>query len=279
VGDQAPGPRTGLRQLIAGIEDERLRKLDSLLIVPEGEDETPLNRIRRPPGPPSPKNFKDVLDRLAFVRSLGLPKDVDRNVHHNRLARLAREGAKTTPQHLRRFDPSRRQATLVAYLAERSAELSDLALEMHDRMIGALMNRAEKMRDEGFRRHGKAINEKVGLYARLGKALIAAKESGEDPYDMLDELMGWERFVQSVAEAEGLAMPANFDYLDYLEAGHAHVRRYAPAKTSRISKRGSGPVTRMATSTTCWGRCTATPRYWTASSRSCGAPTGACSQP
>lgn len=24
-------------------------------------------------------------------------------------------------------------------------------------------------------------------------------------------------------------MPANFDYLDFLEAGHAHVRRYAPA--------------------------------------------------
>ena len=216
-------------KLVADLDEEQLGRLDSLLVVPEGEDETPLNRIRRPPGPPSPKNFKDVLDRLNFVRSLGFPQGAGGDVHHNRLSRLAREGAKTTPQHLRRFDPLRRCATLVAYLSERSAELSDLALEMHDRMIGALMNKAEKMRDEGFRRHGKAINEKVGLYARLGKALIAAKESGEDPYDALDEMMGWERFVQSVAEAEGLAMPANFDYLDFLEAGHAHVRRYAPA--------------------------------------------------
>ncbi len=41
--------------------------------------------------------------------------------------------------------------------------------------------------------------------------------------------MGWERFVASVAEAEGLALPADFDYLDFLEAGHHHVRRYAPA--------------------------------------------------
>lgn len=145
-------------RLLEGFEDERLGRLDSLLIVPEGEDETPLNRVRRPPGPPSPKNFKDVLDRLNFVRSLGLPSDVGTGIHHSRLSRLAREGAKTTPQHLRRFDSLRRRATLVAYLTERSAELSDLALEMHDRMIGALMNRAEKMRDEGFRRHGKAIN-------------------------------------------------------------------------------------------------------------------------
>lgn len=217
------------RKLVAGLDRGRLEDLDSLLVVPETGDETPLSRIRRPPGPPSPKNFKDVLDRLNFVRSLGLPEDAGSAVHHNRFSRLAREGAKTSPQHLRRFDPLRRGATLVAYLAERSAELSDTALEMHDRMIGALMNRAEKMRDEGFRKHGKAINEKVGLYARLGKALIDAKETGEDPYAVLDELLGWERFVASVAEAENLAMPQSFDYLDFLEAGHAHVRRYAPA--------------------------------------------------
>ena len=207
-------------RFVADLEDEQLERLDSLLVVPDGEEETPLNRLRRPPGPPSPKNFKDVLDRLRFIRSLGLPDDASRDVHHNRLTRLAREGAKTTPQHLRRFDPIRRRATLVAYLTERSAELSDLALEMHDRMIGALMNKAEKMRDEGFRKHGKAINEKVGLYAKLGNALISAKENGEDPYEVLDEMMGWERFVATVAEAEGLAMPANFDYLDFLEAGH-----------------------------------------------------------
>ncbi len=216
-------------KFVENLEDEQLERLDSLLFVPDGGDETPLNRLRRPPGPPSPKNFKDVLDRLNFIRSLKLSEDADAGVHHNRLTRLAREGAKTTPQHLRRFDPLRRRATLVAYLTERSAELSDLALEMHDRMIGALMNKAEKMRDEGFRKHGKAINEKVGLYAKLGNALISAKENGEDPYDVLEEIMGWERFIKSVAEAEGLAMPANFDYLDFLEAGHAHVRRYAPA--------------------------------------------------
>ncbi len=140
-----------LRKLVADLDEEQLGRLDTLLVVPEGEDETPLNRVRRPPGPASPKNFKEVLEGLTFVRSLGLPGDVGKKVHHNRLSRLAGEGAKTTPQHLRRFDPLRRRATLVAYLSERAAELSDIALEMHDRMIGALMNRAEKMRDEGFR--------------------------------------------------------------------------------------------------------------------------------
>jgi hypothetical protein len=68
----------------------------------------------------------------------------------------------------------------------------------------------------------------VGLYAKLGKALIVARENGDDPYRVLDELVGWERFVASVSEAEALALPQSFDYLDFLEAGHHHVRRYAP---------------------------------------------------
>jgi TnpA family transposase len=186
--------RAVFAQLVDGLAEEQLESLDELLVVPEAEAETPLGWLRRPPGPPSAKSFKEVLQRLEFVRSLGLPEDVGRTIHHNRLTRLAREGAKTTPQHLRRFDPLRRHATLVAYLSERSAELSDLALQMHDRMIGSLMNKAEKMRDEGFRKHGKAINEKVGLYARLGEALIAARESGKDPYEILDEILPWEKF-------------------------------------------------------------------------------------
>lgn len=216
-------------RLVEGLTEDQLKRLDELLVVTEAEVETPLNWLRKPPGPPSAKSFKEVLERLKFIRSLGLPEDLGRSVHHNRLTRLAREGAKTTPQHLRRFDPLRRHATLVAYLLERSAELSDLALEMHDRMIGSLMNKAEKMRDEDFRKHGKAINEKVGLYARLGEALISARESGRDPYAVLDEILPWEKFVASVAEAQELAMPQSFDYLDFLEAGHTYVRRYAPA--------------------------------------------------
>jgi hypothetical protein len=68
----------------------------------------------------------------------------------------------------------------------------------------------------------------VGLYAKLGKALIVARENGDDPYRVLDELVGWERFVASVSEAEALALPQSFDYLDFLEAGHTYVRRYAP---------------------------------------------------
>ena len=36
-------------------------------------------------------------------------------------------------------------------------------------------------------------------------------------------------------------MPANFDYLDFLEAGHAHVRRYAPALLEAFDFKAAPP--------------------------------------
>ena len=41
--------------------------------------------------------------------------------------------------------------------------------------------------------------------------------------------MGWERFVESIEEAEELALPADFDYLEHLESQYRRLRGYAPA--------------------------------------------------
>lgn len=48
---------------------------------------------------------------------------------------------------------------------------------MHDKMMGQLFNRSEWQQKEAFHKRGKAINDKVRLYAKIGKALIKAKES------------------------------------------------------------------------------------------------------
>src|SRR5215207_3627920 len=82
--------RAVFARLTGGLSREQLHDLDELLLVQEGRDETPLNWLRRPPGPPSAKNFKEVLGRLEFLRSLELPADMSKSVHHNRLIRLAR---------------------------------------------------------------------------------------------------------------------------------------------------------------------------------------------
>jgi len=71
-------------------------------------------------------------------------------VHQNRLLKLAREGSQMTAQHLRDLEPDRRYATLVAVLIETKATIIDQIVDLHDRMIGALFNRAKRAHAEQF---------------------------------------------------------------------------------------------------------------------------------
>jgi TnpA family transposase len=221
--------REGAAQaLTASLSAEQLARLDALLETAPDTSRSELVWLRSPPGAPSPDNFLKVVEKLRFLKGLGLPPEAARAVHHNRLSRLASEGARMTPQNLSALRLGRRRATLVAYLLERAASLTDEALEMHDRMVSEAMANAKRTRDENLKGRGKSLNEKVGLYAGVGKALIAARDSGEDPYALIEEFVPWERFVETVAEAEDLAVPEAFDFLEHLRAYHKRLRRYAP---------------------------------------------------
>lgn len=216
------------RALTADLSGAWLEHLDALLETAPEATRSELVWLRQPPGAPSPDNFLKVVEKLRFLRELGLSAGTASGLHHNRLLRLATEGARMTPQNLSTLDAGRRRATLVAYLLDRAAFLTDEALEMHDRMVGQALSKAKATRDENLKGRGKQVNEKVGLYAGVGKALIAARKSGEDPYALVEEFVPWERFVESVAEAEDLALPEAFDFLEHLQDHHRRLRKYAP---------------------------------------------------
>jgi hypothetical protein len=163
--------------------------------------------LRSPSGVPSPRNILTHIERLQTIRAIELPPDLGQRIHQNRLLQLAREGVATTIQHLARFDAERRYGSVVAVLLEAMAMLTDEILDLHERFIGSLFNKAKRKHDEAFQSSGKAINEKVRLYARIGQILLDAKRDGVDPFAAIEQILSWEEFAQCVSEAERLARP------------------------------------------------------------------------
>ncbi|AFZ56750.1 Tn3 family transposase [Anabaena cylindrica] len=202
--------------------------LDKLLILEPDKKLTDLIWLRQPPGIPNPRNFLKLVERLEFIRNLHLDSGCLKRVHQNRLLQFTKIGAKSTPAHLSRLDELRRYAILVAFLIEWSASLVDYAIGMHDKMMGKLFNKSEHQHGEKFQHDGKAINDKVRLYAQFGKALIAAREEENDAYQAIESVLDWEKFINSVVEAEKLARPADFDYLELLDNRYSQLRRYTP---------------------------------------------------
>lgn len=97
-----------------------------------------------------------------------------------------------------------------------------------------LLSRAKRQHAERFQHSGKAINDKLRLYGRVGRALLQARQSGGDPFAAIEAVLPWEEFRQSVQEAESLAQPAEFDYLPLLGESAASLRRYTPALLEAI---------------------------------------------
>jgi hypothetical protein len=219
---------------IYGALNERLSPqhrsaLDGMLKLRSGSKITMLAWLRQSPGAPNPKHMLEHLERLAALRALDLPDGIDRQVHQNRLLKLAREGGHMTPADLAKFESVRRYATLVGVAIEARATVIDEIVELHDRIIGVLFNRAKHSHEQQFQQSGKAINDKVRLFWRIGDALLEAKRTGVDPFTAIESILPWDDFAQSVTEAKELAQSENFDYLHRLGDRYSQVRRYAPA--------------------------------------------------
>ena len=210
------------------LTNEQRTKLDQLLESRDGGSHSLLAWLRLPPGAPSARNILSHIERLQEIRAIGIPVETSKKVHQNRLLRLAREGAQTAVFQLQEYETERRYATLVAILVEATATLTDEILDLHDRMIGSFFTKAKNKHEKTFAAAGKAINEKLRLYAKVGSALIDAREKGCDPFSAIETVVPWDVFMTSVREAEQLARDENFDSIGLIVEHYGQLRRYAP---------------------------------------------------
>jgi hypothetical protein len=225
---RARGQRQLWRRLTDGLTDQQCQSLDQLLEVRIGGGQSTLAWLRQTAYAATTGNFPKLIERLSLVRALDIQPERATRVHQNYWLKLAREGAQSTVQHLAEFEPLRRYATLTALVLELTATLTDEALNMFEHLVGQLFKKSERAHAEQFHSSGKSINEKVRLYARIGQALIEARSSGSDAFAAIEAVVPWLKFESTVAEAQTLAQPEEFDYLALLDERYGSVRRFAP---------------------------------------------------
>jgi TnpA family transposase len=216
------------RRLTSGLSSEQRRRLDALTGPREDTGQVPLTWLRQTPQAATSGAMLGLLQRLEHVRAIGIASSQGHLIHQARLSQLAREADKTTVQHVARFERQRRHATLVAMTLDFTTSLTDQAIDLFDRLVGAIFRRAEGRQARAFQSDARAINEKVRLYASVGAALITAQTDKQDAFGAIASVIPWERFCKTVAEAEALARPEEFDAFEKLGEHYAAIRRWSP---------------------------------------------------
>lgn len=134
-----------------------------------------------------------------------------------------------TVQHLTDFEDKRRYATLVALVIESTATITDEIIDLLDRIIEKLFNTAKNTHQKQFQQSGKAINNQMLLYSKIGQALLDAKQNKTNPFAAIESVISWTDFETSIAEVQSLTQPESFDYLDLMGSHYSTLRRYVPA--------------------------------------------------
>lgn len=113
-----------------------------------------------------------------------------------------------------------------------------------------MFRKAEGKHARAFQADGRAINEKVRLYARIGTALIAAHDSKQDAFDAIATVIPWDRVRTTVAEAEALARSEEFDAYQMLgehyagtDAGHPRSSTHSPSRACQPQRHSCVPST------------------------------------
>lgn len=223
------GTRQVYQALITPLSVSQRQGLERLLAVREGSKVSELAWLRQPPGAPNAKQVLAHLQRLQALEGLELPETLGQAVHSNWLHKLSREGSSMTAQHLGDLETLRRHATLVAVALDIRETLIDTTLDLHHRLLGGLFHRAQRRHAERFQESGKTLHAQMRLYGQVGRALLEARQSGEDPFTAIEAILPWEVFTASVLEAETWSQREPFDSLALVGEGFSQLRRYTPA--------------------------------------------------
>lgn len=143
-----------------------------------------------------------------------------------------------TAQHLRDLAVPRRHATLAAATLELEISLTDGVLGMFDKLMGTLSRRAERQTADRALTSVRDAHKQLLALAKACRVLISACEQGTDPKAAIDQEIGWNTFMESVAAAENLARPEARDPKAELVNRYATMRSFAPILLANFTFHG-----------------------------------------
>jgi hypothetical protein len=177
---------------------------------------------------PAPTNLLALLDRLEYVRALGIDAARARRIHPARLGRLLTEATVMTVQHIADLEPARRTAILVAQSADLKTRLADATLAMFEKYIGSLFSKAQNRDERRFQATKRDVAKALLLFRRTIAALKQAQATGEDGVVVVDREVGLKRLDDALPIIGAVAEVADQDILVTAAERYSVLRRFSP---------------------------------------------------
>ena len=189
--------------------------------------------------------MRDVIDKLRFVRNIGIEADAAVRIHETRFRQFTREGLASPTYLIERYAPHRRRATVAALLIELEVRLTDVALDMVDKLVGNAFTRGKNTKERAYVATTKDVGRLMRLFDRTIEALSQAQGADRDAFAVVDETVGWAQLLRARSEIASLAALTEEDPLVRAADRYATIRKFAPALLEVLefkAARGNDPI-------------------------------------
>src|SRR5437588_1025573 len=218
-----------LWQLLSAIPTPQQQALlETLLEVPEGERQTPLDHLRRGPTRVSSPALVAALHRVDAIRLFEMEHLDLSSLPRGRIKALARHATTVLVQHLRHLAQDRRIATLLAFTYTYLAVVHDDALDLFDALMRTATSAATR---EGQQERLRTIHDLDAAAQVLASACQIVLDETQDPATLLQRIYdhvppGYLRAaVTTVGE---LTRPPDDNYAQELLDRYLMMRRFLP---------------------------------------------------
>ncbi|MEO0763121.1 MAG: Tn3 family transposase, partial [Pseudomonadota bacterium] len=165
------------RQVAARLDAIDRAALDALLVRPDGATTTPFNRLKRTPGPPTPKTLRLWIERLDRLDALPDDERPFEGIAHTKLRQFAAEAAAMEVDGLLDITRAARRHTLLLALVRQARTAT------RDDLVEMLLRRVRRTQAAAR----EALEALRAEHRRLEEALIGVlgevAESAEAPLD------------------------------------------------------------------------------------------------
>ena len=240
IAGRARARKQATQALLSGLNSAQLTKLDELFSADDDAESAPLAWLKAIPMAAKPDHIKEILDRLQFVRQVGIPAKQAAMIHPDRYHQFVREGRASPAYMIERYSRARRRATLVAHLIDLEERLTDAAIEMADKLIGGVFSRAKNAQARRYVATTKDVSRLMRLFRGTIDALSMAVENNDDPIAAIDKSVGWETLLKARAEVGAVAETADEDPLILAVNRYATLRKFAPALIEALDFKAAG---------------------------------------
>ena len=217
-----------------GLSEEGCGRLNALLAT-DAPAYSSLHYLKQPPGNPSPASFIRLTQTLDRIKDTGI-LEVDMGWLNNNFQRaLARYARQCSIYRLRRLKEERRYTVLACFLRQIHQDTFDAAVQMHDKLMNKMYNKADKEIDDYMKSRRRNIRSSLARYRKILGVLLDEDIGKEDMQAAIFSAVDAQTLKDEM-DTIGEMLGNNYsDSFKRVIARHSYLRQFAPALIQHIT--------------------------------------------